>query len=76
MLRHEEWWDKPFARVFEMNIADFEDMEHLQWKKSKLVSRKKKKKVKNWGMLRHAASSEKLKNGLFVENGPVVGAGD
>ena len=49
-------------------------MEHLQCKKSKLVSRKKKKKFKNWGIQIHAASSEKLKNGLFVENGPVVGA--
>ena len=41
---HEEWWDKPFARVFEINIADVEDMEHLQCKKSKLVSRREKKK--------------------------------
>ena len=74
---HEEWWDTSFARVFEINIADVEDMECLQRKKSNLrFNQKKKKKVKNWGMLRHAASSEKLKNGLFVENGPVVGAGE
>ena len=45
-------------------------------KKVNSFQEKKKKKVKNWGMLRHAASSEKLKNGLFVENGPVVGAGE
>ena len=38
-------------------------------KKVNSFQEKKKKKLKNWGMLRHAASSEKLKNGLFVENG-------
>ena len=37
---------------------------------------KKKKKIKKRRIQIHAASSEKLKNGLFVENGPVVGAGE
>ena len=45
-------------------------------KKVNSFQEKKKKKTKNWGIQIHAASSEKLKNGLFVENGPVVGAGE